>query len=69
VKDSVIAFKTELHTAFCGIFNQSLREQEKLLTENKHLRKQVKRQKLKTKLIAIGTAIIAGIGINYLVQH
>lgn len=67
-KDSVIAFKTEEHNALNGLFNQSLKEQVRLLSENKQLQKRIKRQKLKGKLLALGTAILSGLATHYVTQ-
>lgn len=68
VKDAVIAFKDSAHAALDKVFNQSLQEQDKLLSENRQLRKRLKRQKLKGKLLAFGSAVLSGLVTHYLIQ-
>lgn len=69
VKDSVIAFKTELHRGLQSIFSQSLAQQEILTKENIQLRKQFKRQKLRSKLVAIGVTVLSALTAKYLISQ
>lgn len=67
-KDSIIAFKTEKHKVFSSLFNQSLQDQQKMLSENNRLRRRIKLQKLKGKLFAIGTGVLSGLATHYLTR-
>ncbi len=69
VKDSVIAFKTDLHGGLQSLFNQSLAQQETLSKENIQLRKQFKRQKLRSKLVAIGVTVLSALTAKYLISQ
>ncbi|OJW31528.1 MAG: hypothetical protein BGO54_13785 [Sphingobacteriales bacterium 46-32] len=67
-KDSIIAIKTSQYNELSTVFDQSIKQQEILFSENKSLRKQVKRQKRKGRLLALGTAILSGLATHYLTQ-
>lgn len=67
-KDSVIAIKTSQYSELSTVFDQSVKQQETLFSENKSLQRQVKRQKRKGRLLAIGTAILSGLATHYLTQ-
>jgi hypothetical protein len=69
VKDSVIKFKTELHSQWVEVFTKALDQQDILQKENDQLRKQFKRQKRKSKLVTIGLMILSAAGANYLLHH
>lgn len=69
VKDSVIQLKTGLHKDLTVLFEQSLDKQDVLAKENLQLRKQFKRQKLKSKLITVGLMILSGTAANYLLRR
>ncbi|MBS1577402.1 MAG: hypothetical protein JST09_19045 [Bacteroidetes bacterium] len=68
-KDSVIEVKTRLHQDLQAIIDKSLVQQETLMNENKQLHKQFKRQKLRSKLFAIGVTVLSGFTANYLIHH
>ncbi|MEO7982933.1 MAG: hypothetical protein ABI688_02515 [Bacteroidota bacterium] len=68
VKDSVISASTKQFEKLSMVFDQSIHEQIKLASEYKQLRKQVKWQKRKGKLLAFGTAILSGLATHYLSQ-
>jgi hypothetical protein len=68
-KDSIITVKSLQYEGLLNVFNQSVEQQEILLAENKTLQKEIKRQKRKGKLLAIGTAILSAIATNYLLNH
>lgn len=67
-KDSIIAIKTSQYIDLSTVFDQSVKQQETLFSENKFLRKQVKRQKRNGRLLALGTAILSGLATHYLTQ-
>ena len=69
VKDCVIQFKTDLHKDLSTLFNQSIEKQNVLEKENLQLRKQFKRQKLKSKLVTVGLMILSGTAANYLLHR
>ncbi len=68
-KDSIIEVKIRLHQDLKVLFDRSLMQQETLMNENKQLRKQFKRQKLRSKLFAIGVTVLSGFTANYLIHH
>ncbi len=69
VKDSVIKFKTELHSEWVDVFTKALDQQEILQKENQQLQKQFKRQKRKSKLVTVGLMILSAVGTKYLLHH
>jgi hypothetical protein len=69
VKDSVIRFKTELHSEWIDVFTEALDQQVILQKENQQLRKLFKRQKRKSKLITAGLMILSAVGANYLLHR
>jgi hypothetical protein len=68
-KDSVIEVKTQLHRDLQLFFDQSLQQQQTLIKENTQLRKQFKRQKVKSKLISLGVLVLSGLTANYIINH
>lgn len=68
-KDSVIKNQTRLHQELKTLFEQSLAQQEKLIGENTELRRQFKRQKLRSKIVALGVTVLSGLVANYLIHH
>lgn len=69
VKDSVIQLKAERHNDLTNLLDQSLDKQDILVNENLQLRKQFKRQKLKSKLVTVGLMILSGTAANYLLHR
>lgn len=69
VKDSVIQFKTHLHTQWAEFFSRALDEQDILRKENQQLQKQFKRQKQRSKLATLGLMMLTAVGTNYLLKH
>ncbi|MEI9909787.1 MAG: hypothetical protein WDO71_08975 [Bacteroidota bacterium] len=68
VKDLVISASIKQFEKLSTVFDQSIQEQLRLVSENKQLRKQVKRQKRNGKLLAFGTAVLSGLATHYLSQ-
>ena len=60
VKDSVILTTIKVHEDFKVLLDKSVKQQETLFTENKSLKKQIKRQKLRSTLKTIGLVILTG---------
>ena len=69
VKDSLITVKNELYYKLKTLFNQSLTQQQSLMLDNRFLQKKLKRQKFKSKVVAIGLAIVTGLATDYLIHH
>jgi hypothetical protein len=68
-KDSIIENKSRLHQELQTLFEQSLAQQQILVKENTGLRKQFKRQKFRSKIVAVGLTVLSGLASNYLIQH
>ena len=68
-KDSTIALKDEQYNMLKSSFNQSLSNQSALFDENKLLLKQVKKQKVKSKILSAALFIFSGAAINHLIRH
>lgn len=68
-KDSTIALKDEQYNMLKSSFNQSLSNQSALFDENKLLSKQVKKQKVKSKILSAALFIFSGVAINQLIRH
>ncbi|MGC4036088.1 MAG: hypothetical protein QM764_09005 [Chitinophagaceae bacterium] len=69
VKDSIIALNNIRQDELKQSLSIATQKQEQVLSENKLLRKQIKRRKFKSKLAALGAAILAGLSANYLIHH
>jgi hypothetical protein len=69
IKDSILTLHLDKYNELKKIFTQSLIEQEKLLIDNNLLQKKIKRQKFRTKLIAIGATIFSGLAVDYLIHR
>jgi hypothetical protein len=68
-KDSVIQAHAESYNSLHRLFDQSLNQQVSLEKENLQLEKQVKRQRVKSKLLTIGLLFLSGTATNYLLHH
>lgn len=68
-KDSTIAMKDEQYRNLKSSFDKSLSNQQLLLDENKLLGKQVKKQKLKSKVLSAVLFIFSGAAINHFIRH
>jgi hypothetical protein len=68
-KDTIISIQEERN----GIIKQQLENsevvQEQAIIENKKLRKQLKRQKIKGKMASLAAVIVSGITLKWLLQH
>lgn len=69
VKDTIIQTQTARQQEFNALFNQSVQQQEILFGENKQLRKQLRRQKVKGTFKTIGLMILSGVATHYLINH
>ena len=68
-RDSVITVQKEEYTCLKLSFDKTLLQQDMLLTQNLQLGKQVKRMKVKNKLLSAGMAIVSGIAVYSLLNH
>lgn len=68
-KDSTQLLKDSLYKNLKSAFDQSLFNQEQLISETKILGKQVKKQKLKSKALSAVFFILSGVAINHFLQH
>ena len=68
-KDSVIDVKTRQHQDLQTSFEKSLVQQEILEKTNSQLKKQFKRQKFRSKIVALGITVLSGLAANYIIQH
>lgn len=69
VKDATITAKDSLYGELKTSFNTSLVQQQFLATENTNLKKQLKRQKRRSKFLTIGATILSAVATNYLLSH
>lgn len=68
-KDSIISVHVNKYNELKKIFTSSLVQQEKLITENNHFRKKIKRQKFRKGLFTIGASILTGITADYIIHR
>jgi len=68
-KDSVIGTQQEQYNTLKLSFDKSLAQQDVLSIQNLSLEKQVKRHKIKNKLLSAGVFILSGIAAYQLLQH
>lgn len=68
-KDAVILIQKEQLESLSKLVDKAIEVQQLLFSENIQLRKRVKRQKLKGKLISIGAMILVGLTTNYILHH
>lgn len=68
-KDSTIELKEKQYTYLKLSLDESLLNQQLLLDENKVLGKQVRRQKVKSKILSVALFIFSGAAINYLLRR
>lgn len=66
VKDSTIAIQQQQISAQQLLFDASIQQQEILLKENRGLHKQNKQQRRRGKLLAVGSAILAAVAVNFI---
>ena len=67
-KDASLVVKDSMYQALKLSFDESLAEQQVLYTQNKLLRRQVSRQKLKGKLVSAAVLIISASAVRYLMK-
>jgi len=65
-KDSTISLKDEQYAVVKTAFNKSLANQEVLVNQNKLLNKQVRKQKLKSKILSAVLLMVTGAAANHL---
>jgi 2-keto-3-deoxy-galactonokinase len=68
-KDSTITLKKAQYLNLKSTLNKSLSNQQSLVDENELLRKQVRKQKVKGKLLSAALFIISGAAINQLIRR
>lgn len=68
-KDSTIELKEKQYANLKFTLDKSLLNQQLLLDENKVLGKQIRRQKVKSKILSAALFIISGAAINYLIRR
>ncbi len=68
-KDSTFVLKDNQYKNLKTNFEKSLSSQQQLIDENKLLGRQVKKQKLKSKILSAAILIISGAAANHFLQH
>lgn len=68
-RDSAISVQRNEYTCLKLSFDKTLLQQDMLLSQNLHLDKQVKRMKVKNKLLSAGMVIASGIAVYSLLNH
>lgn len=68
-KDSTIVLKDVQYKNLRSAFDKTLSNQQLLLDENKLLGKQLKKQRVKSKLLSAAIFIFSGAAINHLIRH
>lgn len=69
IKDSIISQKEYQNKKLTFLLSQSLIQQENLVKQNELLKKKIKRQKFRRKVVAIGATILSGIAADYLIRR
>lgn len=68
-KDSTITLKDKQYNEIKTAFSKSIENSNGLLSQNKLLTKQVKRQKFKSKILSAALFILTGAAANYIIHH
>jgi hypothetical protein len=68
-RDSTIILKERQYTDIKSAFDKSLQSSNEVVTLNKQLNKQVKRQKFKSKVLSAALFILTGAAANYIIHH
>jgi hypothetical protein len=68
-KDSTISLKDKQYNEVKTAFSKSIENSNGLLSQNKLLNKQVKRQKFKSKILSAALFILTGAAANYIIHH
>lgn len=69
IKDTLIAVHQSAYASLRASFDQSWQQQEALLQTNKQLTKDLKKQRRKTKLVAVSSLIVTGLMAGYLISR
>lgn len=69
IKDTLIAVHQSAYTSLRASFDQSWQQQEALLQANKQLTKDLKKQRRKTKLVAVSSLLVTGLMVGYLISR
>jgi septal ring factor EnvC (AmiA/AmiB activator) len=69
IKDTLIAVHQSAYASLRVSFEQSWQQQEALLQTNKQLTKDLKKQRRKTKLIAVSSILVTGLMAGYLISR
>ncbi len=68
-KDAALAVKDSMYIALQQSFEQSMAEQQILYTQNSLFRKQIKRQRLGSKVVSAAILIVSVSAVNFLLKH
>jgi hypothetical protein len=68
-KDSTISLKDKQYNEVKTAFSKSIENSDGLLSQNKLLSKQVKRQKFKSKVLSAALFVLTGAAANYIIHH
>jgi hypothetical protein len=68
-KDSTISLKDKQYNEVKTAFSKSIENSNGLLSQNKLLSKQVKRQKFKSKVLSAALFVLTGAAANYIIHH
>lgn len=69
IKDTLLAVHQSAYASLRASFVQSWQQQEALLQTNKQLAKGLKKQRRKTKLVAVSSLIVTGLMAGYLISR
>lgn len=69
IKDSTISLKNKQYSEAKSAFEKSIESSNELVTQNKVLKKQVRRQKFKGKVLSAALFILTGFAANYMIHH
>jgi hypothetical protein len=69
IQDSIINLNLHLNKELKGSLMQSIAQQEDLYQQNQQLKRKFKKQKFRSKLIAIGVTLFSGIAAEYLIRR
>jgi hypothetical protein len=69
IKDTLLAVHQSAYTSLRASFDQSWQQQEALLQANKQLTKDLKKQRRKTKLVAVSSLLVTGLMAGYLISR
>lgn len=68
-RDSTITIKDKQYMEVKSAFDKSIQSSNEVVSQNKQLNRQVKRQKFKSKVLSAALLILTGAAANYIIHH